>query len=287
MSSENALQLQLDAARQESTLFRQLLDELPLAVYAKDRQSRFVYANPIALRTLRVERLEDVVGLTDFDLFPREQASKYFNDEQEIIATGKAIRSFVEHVVYEDRSERWLMTSKMPTYDGTGEISGIMGFAWDVTEQKRAEEQIEHQAHLIKLQRETLLELATPIIPLMQQIIVLPLIGSIDSQRAQDIMRSLLGGISQHRARIVILDITGVPVVDSAIAGHLTRAIQAARLKGAETIVTGVSDAVAETIVDLGIDWRDVQTLADLESGLQVALKRIGRQVVDLDRGRL
>lgn len=282
MLSADTVQAQLDAARQESTLFRQLLDSLPLAVYAKDRDSRFVYANPVALYHLHAEKLEEVIGITDFDLFPEEQASKYFNDEQEIIATGKVMRNFEEHVVYEDGSESWLMTSKMPTYNSAGEISGTMGFAWDVTEQKRTAEQLEYQAQLIRLQRDTLQELATPIIPLMKQIIVMPLIGSIDSQRAQDIMRSMLNGISQHRARVVILDITGVPVVDSAVAAHLTRTIQAARLKGAETIVTGVSDAVAETIVDLGIDWRNVRTMADLESGLKVALRHTGKQVVDL-----
>jgi rsbT co-antagonist protein RsbR len=74
----------------------------------------------------------------------------------------------------------------------------------------------------------------------------------------------------------VILDITGVPVVDSGVADHLNKTIQAARLKGARTIVTGVSDAVAETIVDLGIDWSGVETLADLQTGLTAALARLG-----------
>lgn len=269
---------------QENILFRQLLDALPIAVYAKDRESRFVYANPAELAVLRAEAFDEVAGKSDLELFPEEQASKYYHDEQRIIATGQEMRDFAEHVVYEDGSECWMLTSKLPTYDGAGNITGIMGLAWDITEQKRAEERIERQAQLIQLQQDTLLELATPIIPLIEQIIVMPLIGNIDTRRAQDIMRSLLSGITQHRARIVILDITGVPVVDSAVAGHLTHTIQAARLKGAETIVTGVSDAVAETIVDLGIDWHDIQTLANLESGLRVALRRVGLKVVRVDR---
>jgi rsbT co-antagonist protein RsbR len=101
----------------------------------------------------------------------------------------------------------------------------------------------------------------------------MPLIGTIDSMRARDITRSLLGGIREHRAKIVILDITGVPVVDSGVAAYLNKAIQAARLKGAHTIVTGVSDAVAETIVDLGIDWSEIETVADLQTGLRSALQ--------------
>ncbi len=89
-------------------------------------------------------------------------------------------------------------------------------------------------------------------------------------------MRALLEGISEHRAQVVILDITGVPLVDSGVAGHLNKTIQAARLKGARVIVTGISDAVAETIVDLGIDWSKIETLRDLQTGLGVALDSLG-----------
>jgi rsbT co-antagonist protein RsbR len=89
-------------------------------------------------------------------------------------------------------------------------------------------------------------------------------------------MRVLLAGISRHRARVVILDITGVPLVDSGVANHLNKTIQAARLKGARTIITGVSDAVAETVVDLGIDWSGIETLSDLQTGLIAALQGLG-----------
>jgi DNA-binding LacI/PurR family transcriptional regulator/anti-anti-sigma regulatory factor/GAF domain-containing protein len=132
------------------------------------------------------------------------------------------------------------------------------------------------QQEVIEAQSQALRELSTPIIPVMDRIIVMPLIGSIDSMRARDIMRSLLTGVRAHRAKLVILDITGVPVVDSGVVAHLNKTIQAARLKGARTIITGVSDAVAETVVDLGIDWSGVQTLRDLQTGLIVALDSLG-----------
>ena len=132
------------------------------------------------------------------------------------------------------------------------------------------------QQEIIEAQRQALQELSTPIIPVVDRILVMPLIGSIDTLRARDITRSLLAGIREHRARVVILDITGVPVVDSGVADYLNKTIQAARLKGARTIVTGISDAVAETIVDLGIDWSGIETLSDLQSGLIVALGSLG-----------
>jgi rsbT co-antagonist protein RsbR len=108
----------------------------------------------------------------------------------------------------------------------------------------------------------------------------MPLIGSIDTLRARDITRSLLEGISDHHASVVILDITGVPVVDSGVAGHLNKTIQAARLKGARVIVTGISDAVAEAIVELGINWQNIETLRDLQTGLGRALASMGQNLI-------
>ncbi|MCP4541232.1 MAG: STAS domain-containing protein [Chloroflexi bacterium] len=138
------------------------------------------------------------------------------------------------------------------------------------------------EAHqeIVKAQNRALQELSTPIIPIMDRIIVMPLIGSIDSMRTRDIMRTLLAGIRTHRAKVVILDITGVPVVDSGVANHLSKTIQAARLKGTRTIVTGISDAVAEIIVDLGLDWSSIETLSGLQTGLIVALNSLGIKLV-------
>jgi rsbT co-antagonist protein RsbR len=110
----------------------------------------------------------------------------------------------------------------------------------------------------------------------------MPLVGSIDSGRAREITRTLLAGIGVYRAQVVILDVTGVAVIDSGVANHLNKTIQAARLKGAQTIITGVSDAVAETIVDLGIDWGNVDTLRDLQTGLVMALASMGKRIVDM-----
>ncbi len=129
---------------------------------------------------------------------------------------------------------------------------------------------------VIEAQQQALKELSVPIIPLMDNIIVLPLVGSVDTLRARELMRTLLAGIGAHRAQFVILDVTGVPIMDTGVVGHLNKTIQAARLKGAHVIVTGISDALAETVVDLGIDWGEVETLSNLQTGLMAALKRLG-----------
>lgn len=171
----------------------------------------------------------------------------------------------------------YLIATAAVLYNADGEAVGAIEILRDFTERKQAEEeQAKLRQEIIEAQRQAIQELSTPVIPVMSGIIVMPLIGNIDSQRAGDLMRTLLAGISEHRAKVVILDITGVPIVDTGIAGHLDKTIQAARLKGARTIITGMSDAVAETFVDLGIDWSRVETLRDLQTGLEVALKNVG-----------
>ena len=161
--------------------------------------------------------------------------------------------------------------------DDEGKPAGMVGISSDITEQEQAKaEQERLQQEIIRVQRRAIQELATPIIPIMERIIIVPLVGVIDSQRARETTRALLAGISEYRAQVVILDITGVPLVDSGVAAHLDKTMQAARLKGARAIITGVSDAVAETIVDLGIDWSGIETRRDLQTGLRAALESMG-----------
>ena len=155
----------------------------------------------------------------------------------------------------------------------------------ELERQQAEQDRARLQQEIIEAQQLALHELSTPIIPVMDQILIMPLVGSIDSMRAKDIMRALLAGIHEHRASVVILDITGVPIVDSGVAGHLDKTIQAARLKGAHTIVTGISDAVAEAVVDLGIDWSALDTLSDLQTGLVSALDSMGIEL-NKQRGR-
>jgi rsbT co-antagonist protein RsbR len=179
---------------------------------------------------------------------------------------------------------RWTDDRTWIRRDAQGNITHYQGIVLDVTAQKQAETERERlQQEIIEAQREALRELSTPVIPVMDRILVMPLVGSIDSMRAKEIMRTVLQGISEHRAKVIILDVTGVAVMDTGIVNHLNKTIQAARLKGARTIVTGISDAVAEAIVDLGIDWGAVETLRDLQTGLRVALDQMD---IHLEKGQ-
>ena len=119
-------------------------------------------------------------------------------------------------------------------------------------------------------------EMATPVVPVMEGVIVLPLVGTIDSQRAEDVVEALLAGIEVYKARVALVDITGVPVVDTAVAQLLLQATSAARLLGTQVVLVGIRPEVAQTIVGLGIDLSEIATRADLQSGVEYAQRMVG-----------
>ncbi|MFJ8539005.1 STAS domain-containing protein [Streptomyces sp. NPDC093591] len=133
---------------------------------------------------------------------------------------------------------------------------------------------------LINRQRLELLEIATPVIKLWEGIVAVPLIGTLDSARSQVVMETLLDAVVEQHARFAILDITGVPTVDSLVAQHLMKTVAAARLMGAECIVSGIRPAIAQTIVHLGIDLSSVLTRASLADALAYALQEQGAHIV-------
>jgi rsbT co-antagonist protein RsbR len=132
---------------------------------------------------------------------------------------------------------------------------------------------------VIARQQEELLELSTPVVELWDNIVALPLIGTLDSARTQVVMESLLQKIVENEAMIAIIDITGVPTVDTLVAQHLLKTVAAARLMGADCIISGMRPQIAQTIVHLGVNLSDVLTKATLADAFAVALQRTGAKV--------
>ena len=133
---------------------------------------------------------------------------------------------------------------------------------------------------LIVRQQQEMMELSTPVVKLWDGILALPIIGTLDSARTQVIMENLLGAIVQTNSRVAIIDITGVPTVDTLVAQHLLKTVTAARLMGAECIISGVRPQIAQTIVHLGIDLGQIITKAKLADAFALALQKSGRTVV-------
>lgn len=140
--------------------------------------------------------------------------------------------------------------------------------------QQQAEERTRLQEEIIQIQAATLAELSTPLIPITDHVIALPLIGSVDSQRAQQVLDTLLHGVAEHRAHVVILDVTGVRTVDTQVASALLQSAQACRLLGAEVILTGIRPEVAQTLVGLGVDMSGLVTQSTLQAGIQYTLRQ-------------
>ncbi|MFD6438644.1 RsbT co-antagonist protein RsbRA [Peribacillus sp. NPDC060186] len=135
----------------------------------------------------------------------------------------------------------------------------------------------------VSLQKMALQELSAPLIPVLEGITVMPLIGTIDTERAKQIMENLLTGVVKHRSEVVLIDITGVPVVDTMVAHHIIQAAEAVRLVGAKCILCGIRPEIAQTIVNLGINLNEVITKNTLKKGIEVALELTSRKIVKVE----
>lgn len=135
----------------------------------------------------------------------------------------------------------------------------------------------------VSLQKIALQELSAPLIPVFDNITVMPLVGTIDTERAKSIMENLLQGVVKHRAEVVLIDITGVPVVDTMVAHHIIQASEAVRLVGAKCLLVGIRPEIAQTIVNLGIDLSQLTTKNSLQKGIEYALEMTDRQIVRLE----
>jgi len=135
----------------------------------------------------------------------------------------------------------------------------------------------------VSLQRVALQELSASLIPVFNKISVMPLVGTIDTERAKLIMENLLEGVVKQRAEVVLLDITGVPVVDTMVAHHIIQAADAVRLIGAKCMLVGIRPEIAQTIVALGIDLNDFTTTSTLQRGMEEALQLTNRKIVEVE----
>jgi rsbT co-antagonist protein RsbR len=133
---------------------------------------------------------------------------------------------------------------------------------------------------MISRQQAELLELSTPVVQLWEGVLALPLIGTLDSSRTQVVMQNLLDAIVKTRSDFAIIDITGVPVVDTLVAQHLLKTVAAARLMGAECLISGIRPQIAQTIIHLGVDLAGVVTKATLADAFAIALRKTGFSLV-------
>jgi len=218
-------------------------------------------------------RAAEIIG-KHFSCFYPADAVQRGLPEQELKTAAKDGRFEGEGWrVRKDGKQFWANVIISALRDKDGTLRGFAKVTRDLTESKQAEEQIRQQGKEI-------MELSTPVMQVWQGVVVAPLIGSLDSNRTQQFMERLLGRIVETNSPVALVDIMGVPTIDTQTAQHLIETISAVRLLGAQVVLTGVRPAIAQTLVHLGIDLSGIMTRSSLAAGLQVALDVLNLKVV-------
>lgn len=279
MSDANTIAELRRANRDLRAQLRALLEAAEGIAWVKDTQGRFVAVNE-AFTGLADRGFEAILGKTDLDLWPREQAEAFRQDDALVMASGAL--KHVEEPIDEQREGRevWLSTRKTAIVGDDGEILGSVGIARDITDERwNAGERERVESELVGAQRRLIDELATPVLRLWTGVLAVPLIGSIDKGRADQLLLAILEAIQAEGARQVILDVTGVSAINTEVAARLLRTVAAARLVGARCFLVGIRADVAQTLVELQVELGDVQTFSTLEQALLhiVGAARLGR----------
>jgi rsbT co-antagonist protein RsbR len=272
---EAATALQASEAR-----FREITQNIPGAVF------QFTVRDGIWTVDFITERIQEIAGVSAAEVMHDFKALMARVHPEDLEAYTASVVSAVERLtpwmfegryVLPDGSIHWWQGTSTPVRNNRDEII-FNGFVLNITDRKQAEEAIRQsqiQQEIILAQQATLEELSTPLIPISDTVMVMPLIGSMDSRRAQQVLDTLLHGVAVARAEVAIIDITGVSIVDTQVANALIRAAQAVKLLGAQVMLTGIRPEVAQTLVGLGVDLGMIITRSSLQSGIALAMQNV------------
>jgi PAS domain S-box-containing protein len=259
--------------QQEEILHQQaqILEQVRGSIVVVDMQGTIMSWNRDSVRLFGYTP-EEIIGKPIVTLYPPEEHERLLSEV--ILPLQEQGELETETLVCTKTGTRIpILLSLSLLHDDSGTPVGMIGFSTDISEQKQMEaERAALQQQIIDVQRDALRELSTPLIPITDDVLIMPLIGTIDSGRAQMVMEALLEGVAQHQADLVILDITGVSVVDTQVAQAFIQAAQAVRLLGAQVMLTGIGPHVAQTLVTLGVDLSDIITRGNLQAGIAAAL---------------
>jgi rsbT co-antagonist protein RsbR len=243
--------------------FQRIVESLPFIVALYEVVEPDDYRT-VAISPLAIQRggFPDVVGKCISEFSPPED----LRIMQEIYGECRRLNEpIVQEVQVQSASGEhvWLSATTIPVQSANGEITHILTISNDITEQKQREE------HQIR----TLAELSTPLLKISNNTMVMPLIGVLDTQRVQMMINTLLHGVAESQAEIVIIDITGVPVVDTQVANTLIQAAQSVKLLGAQVILSGIRPEVAQILVSLGVDLSGIPTKSSLQAAIAFTLQ--------------
>jgi len=256
--------------RLDGELALKVLDQLPTPVLAVDNDMRLIYMNETSLQFIG-KTWEGLAGKKCYEVFETAHCQTEACRMRQVIA-GEPSRTVRNEV----RINGQLIpveytTAALRNREGT--IVGGLEYVIDISERVQQERKLREQSR-------TIMEISTPAIKLWDRVVILPVVGVVDSLRAQQMMNTMLVKIMDTSAKVIILDIQGVAAVDTAVANHLIKIAKATKLMGCRCIISGISPAVAETIVQLGIDLGDIATNSTLQDALSEAFSLMGLEVI-------
>lgn len=224
-----------------------------------------VYDNYVdALETGSVEALEAYAKNLSERIIPRGV------ETHEVLGVVLLLRDVLARSLFEKyQSDRQMLTQVLDAYEpAANRIAVTVGVSF-----------VQERERVIRRQQLAIRELSTPVLKVRDQLLILPIIGALDTGRARQLTEQLLHGIRENRARIVVVDITGVPEIDMEVANHLVQAVRASGLMGARVIITGLSAEIAQTLVNLGVDLSMMQSVGDLQGGIEEAERQLSYEV--------
>jgi rsbT co-antagonist protein RsbR len=225
-----------------------------------------VYDNYVeVLETGSVEALQDYARNLSERIIPRGV------ETDEVLGIVLLLRDVLARSLFEKyQSDFNLLNRVLDAYEpAANRIANTVGVNF-----------VQERERIIRQQQEAIRELSTPVLQVRERLLILPIIGVLDSQRARQLTEQLLRGIRANRAKVVVIDITGVPTIDSTVANNLVLTVEASRLMGATVIVTGLSSEIAQTLVTIGVDLSKIAAVGDLQGGIEEAERLLGYEVI-------
>lgn len=224
-----------------------------------------VYDNYIeVLETGSVEALQDYARNLSERIIPRGV------ETDEVLGIVLLLRDVLARSLFEKyQTDFDLLNRVLDAYEpAANRIANTVGVSF-----------VQERERIIRQQQEAIRELSTPVLQVRERLLILPIIGVLDSQRARQVTEQLLRGIRTNRAKVVVIDITGVPTIDQTVANNLVQTVEASRLMGASVIITGLSSEIAQTLVTIGVDLSKVNAVGDLQGGIEEAERLLGYEV--------
>jgi rsbT co-antagonist protein RsbR len=284
------MEQQIEDRTREVAIFHALAENATYGVWMATPEGVVNYANRATHQIFGYEYEDagdkrEMIGLPVNRFFTPETCDQ-LEAHWPSLLEGRAWQNEFDGLRKDDSTFSLLMVA-FGILDAQGNPLAVASINLDVTEQKQLEaEQDRLNREIINAHEQLIGELSTPLIPVTESILVLPLVGTVESVRAQQIMESLLKGVENYDAQVVIIDITGVPVLDTAVANHLIQITNAASLLGAKTVLVGIVPRVAQTLVELGVDLSIITTRNNLQGGVEYALRTQGLRIAPIAYAR-